>query len=273
MAHPAGERALEGRVPPPRDERERGRARAAVEVLVAAAHGEIGLAAVEVHGHGARAVGEVPEREGAGVVRRPRQARHVVDLAGAEVHVGEQEHGDVVPERGAEPVARDEAQLDVAQQAREALRDVEVGGEVRLLGEDHAPAGSQAQGPRQELEDVDGGRVGHRHLVGRGPDERREEPRHSGREVDPAVLVPAPDEVLAPLALGDLAEAFHGPAGQGAERIAVEVDDPFRQDERLAQKSQVVPGVERLGVGAGERRDPGHTRDVTAVGRDPGERW
>ena len=135
-----------------------------------------------------------------------------------------------------------------------------------------APPGSQPQAAGQELEDVDRGGVGDGHLVGRGSDQGCDEPGHPAREVDPAVRVPAPDEVPSPLALDDLAEALHGPAGQGAERVAVEVDDAFGQDELLAQGGELVRGIERLGVGTGEDRGPGHRGDVTAPRPAPGGR-
>ena len=99
---------------------------------------------------------EVPEHERAGVVRGPRETLHVEDLARAEVHVGEQEQGDVVAHRGAEAVPWHEPQLDVPEESEKPLGHVEIGGEVRLLGDDHAPPGPQPQAAGQELEDVDG---------------------------------------------------------------------------------------------------------------------
>ena len=44
--------------------------------------------------------------------------------------------------------------------------------------------------------------------------------------------------------------------GQRPQRIAVEIDDAFRQLEALAQVEQRIGGVERLGVGEGDGHRP-----------------
>ncbi len=78
VAHPAGQRLPEAIRMARMHPDEGGRARAAVQVLVAATDGEVGVLALQVHRHGAGAVGEVPHRERAGVMRRLRQRGHVV---------------------------------------------------------------------------------------------------------------------------------------------------------------------------------------------------
>ena len=65
------------------------------------------------------------------------------------------------------------------------------------------------------------------------------------RRADPVVLVPAGDEVVAPLTLDRRRDRRGGGAGERAERIAVEIDDAVGKDEPLAAMRQRVGGVAR----------------------------
>ena len=181
---------------------------------------------------------------------------------------------DVVPERGAQPVARDEAQLDVAEETTPGpgRRRGRWGSSRRSETITRRP-GRSRRAPARSLKTLTEVESATATSSAEAPIKGAMSAGHAARELDPAVRVPAPDEVASPLALDDVAEPLRGPAGQRAERVAVEVDDALGQDELLAQGGEIVCGVERLGVGAGERRDPGHQRDVTAARRCPGERW
>ena len=86
MSVPAGERLVEVVLVAVGDVEERRGARAAVEVLVAAADGEVGLVRVEPDVEHARRVAEVPAGQPADLVGRPGDRREVPQLAGAVVH-------------------------------------------------------------------------------------------------------------------------------------------------------------------------------------------
>ena len=62
------------------------------------------------------------------------------------------------------------------------------------------------------------------------------------------VLVPAPDEILAPLVLGDFTQPIRGRNRERAERISVEIDGALRQPESLQRDCQPIGCVESLGV-------------------------
>jgi hypothetical protein len=90
------------------------RARAAIQVLVAAADGEVGPRRVQVDRHGAGAVRQVPDRQRAGRMGSRRDGGHVVHGAGAVVHVREQQHCDVGVECGVDAVRLHQPQLAAA---------------------------------------------------------------------------------------------------------------------------------------------------------------
>ena len=84
---------------------------------------------------------------------------------------------------------------------RQALGDVEIGREIALLRQDGCSSGPRGYRRREQLEQADARRIRDQQLVRLRADDRRELRRDPLRPVDPAVLVPAGDEVLAPLLL------------------------------------------------------------------------
>ena len=225
---------------------EGGRAGAAVQVLVAAADGEVGLRAAPVDRHRARAVAQVPDHQRAGGMRGGGDGSHVVHGAGAVVDVGEHQHGHVGRQAGGHLVRFDQLQRAAAL-AAQGLGDVQVGGEVAALADDGAAAGCVLRGNvqrrRQHLVEVDRGGVGGHHLTPAGADERGDAVAHAARQREPAGAVPALDQVLPPLLRHHVRHARGHGAGQGAERVAVEVDHARRQIEQVAQRAQGVIGV------------------------------
>ncbi len=146
----------------------------------------------------------------------------------------------------------------------DAFGHVQVGREIVALGEDDAPPrriGPLQRGRgAQHLEAVERGRVADADLAGVGADEAGDLVADAPREVDPASAVPAADQALAPLALGDFGQARGGPTRQRAERIAVQVDDAFGEDELVAQRRERIGAVEGRAVLAahGRRRGVGN---------------
>ena len=274
VPQPARRAAAEARLVPRRDEGEGRRARAAVEVLVAAADGEVGAAARR--GRPAPrpplcARSQSDERAGRRAPRR-RQAGHVVHLARSGSRRGSA-GARRRPRRGrrrrSAASGRGGARARRRAGGRAPGRRSRSVGKFRLLGEDRRggrAGGASAAG--EELEEVDRRGVGDRRPR---PGRRRRAARscrHPAREVDPAGVVPAPDEARAPLARTTASRrALARPARQRAERVAVEVDDPLGQEERPRAGGERVDGVEGLGVGARQpgRGHPGDVLRITAV--------
>ena len=100
MREPAGERLVERGEMPLGDIDMRRRARPAVQELVAAADREIGAVRIEPQFDRAARMREVPHDQRALGVRGGRYRRHVLDLGGAIVDVGELDHRRVVVDRG-----------------------------------------------------------------------------------------------------------------------------------------------------------------------------
>ncbi len=182
----------------------------------------------------------------------PCELVHIVQLAAAEIHVGEHEHRDPVIQLSQQLSARNHLDLrPFAEQFRQTLGHVEVGGKVLLLGEDERTVGTQSKGGGEELEHVDGGGIGHRHLVLVGADQRGDACRHSGRELDPPGGVPGPDQLAAPLGADGMLQAFLD-AGEGRPQgVAVEVDHTLGKGEAPAQIRQPIGGIQLEGCGAG----------------------
>gem|GEM_PF-4431964 len=219
------------------------RARAAVQILVAAAHGVVGISTQQVHRHGAGAVAQVPHAQDAARVRPRGHRRHVVHGAGAVVHVGQQQDGRVVRQVGIDLLGLHQHQRQAVLLACR-LGDVQVGGEIAALADDAGAArpvlARHAGGRRQHLVQIDGGGVGEYHLARTGADPRGELVAQACRQVHPAGLVPRGDEALAPFALHHLGHARGRGAGQGAQGIAVQVNGALGQGEVLAQAAQRV---------------------------------
>ena len=254
MAHPARQRLPEALGMPRMRPHESGRAGAAVEVLVAAADGEVGIGALQIHRQRAGRMREVPDRQHAGGMRLRGERGHVVQAAGAVVHLREHQHRDAFVEQALDFVGLAQHQLAAAL-AREALGDVEVGGEVRALRDDHAALRCvglrDRQRGTQHLEQVHRGRVGHHQFAGLGAHEACDLVAHALRQRDPAGAVPAADQVRAPFITHHLLHALRCRLRHHAQRVAVEVDHTRRQRELLTQRAQAVLRVEREAVVSG----------------------
>src|SRR5690606_33556379 len=128
----------------------------AVEVLVAAAHGEVRAGRGDVHRHGAGAVREVPHRERTDGVGGGGDPGEVRDAGGPEVDVGHAHHGDVLVE-GRRDVRRGDLMHREAAVGGDPGGDVPVGGEVAAHGHDAPPPGNQRHRGVQRLVQVHGG--------------------------------------------------------------------------------------------------------------------
>ena len=106
-------------------------ARTAVQELVAAADGEVGIHVRQVHRHGARRMRQVPYHERAGLVGSNGQRRHVEHPAGAIVYVRQHDHGYIRVQRCLDFVNGDRVQLVTAgEQGNQTFGNVKVSGEI-----------------------------------------------------------------------------------------------------------------------------------------------
>ncbi len=256
VAHPALDRLGELALEPGVDVAEGRRAGAAVEVLVAAADGEIDVPLVERDRDRTGGVAQVPEDQRARVVGDPGQPGGIGQPGRAVGDVVEHDQRRTLADRVAELVGRHalgRVDLDPAQgQAAlggDALGDVAVGREVVGVDDDLGARGVRTDGVvdggAHQLVEPHGRRVADRGLAGRRAQaDPREVVTERGRQVHPA-LVPAADESAAPLLVDEGGEPL-GHGGDGpAERVAVEVDEVgVGAGEAVAERGEGVGGVE-----------------------------
>jgi hypothetical protein len=164
--------------------------------------------------------------------------------------------------------------MPTLQQRGEALRHVEIGGEISVLGQNHRPARTPIQRRSEQLEQIDrGGISGHRRAWC-GADESSDFLADAELQVDPAVICPTSDQRMPPLLLHHLGHARRRRLRQRAERIAVEIDHAIGQHEAVAERREFVGAIQRLGFVARQlsrpfaaRRRPSCRRPPPACGR------
>ena len=183
--------------------------------------------------------------------------------------MGQHDDRDVVPDGVVEPgIAFHQAHfMAAAQHAGQALRDVEVGREIALFRDDDSAVRPFGQCRRQQLEQVDRSRIGADDLFGFGADEGGKLGAAAPWHVVPVVGVPALDQVEAPLVFDQLADAVLGDMGQGAQRVAVQIDHAVGQIEALAHPRQRIVGVARQQVVSCQGRHRRFRRSVFSGGQ------
>ena len=119
-----------------------------------------------------------------------------------------------------------------------------------------------ADGRSKNLHEGDRRRVDHDHFALAGADQPGDLVAGLLRQGHPAF--PTADETRTPLLAGDFGETAGHRARQGPERIAVEIDDPLRDQEALSDIRERVVAIERLAARPG--RDVGrcHRTDLTS---------
>ena len=225
---------------------------AGIEVFVVAPEGEVGAVAIKGVGHGADRVRAIPADHHAAGVRLAGDRGNVEQLPAHKQHGGQHrqlhvrcEGGDnVVRVQRAAVAAPDEPQVAGRVEpalAQVALHGVQVGGEVEFVGHDDVPGRGRIEQRGEQLVQVRRGRAGHRHLVGRGADERGDLRSDGFAERDPGRgrVGPAVDAEGAPFA-EDTLHVGLGTAGQQAERVAVEVDLTRGQEKLRAEPGERV---------------------------------
>jgi hypothetical protein len=168
-----------------------------------------------------------------------------VASAAAVIDVGERQDGRVLIEGPFELIGRYGLEPHFGPEPRQAFGSVNVGREIALLRQDGRPAGPGRRCGRKQLEQAYRRRIRDQKLVRLRSDDRCKLGGDALRPVDPPVLVPAGDEVLAPLAFNDVEEVRRCRLRQCAKRVAVEVDDAVRSNEALAHFTQRIGRIER----------------------------
>ena len=195
---------------------------------------------------------QVPDGQGAGIMRGAGQGLHVMKAAVAVIHMGQHQNRHIfIQRRGdvAGVVDMDKA-VPVAALLYHPFGDVIVSGKVARFGHDLGAVRPQGHCCRQDLEQVHRGAVGGNHTVRRGADKRRDARPDPARQVDPSGRIPASNQPRAPLALQSRGDAASDALRQDAKRIAVEIDHIIRNIEPGAKWRQRVRRV--AGDGGGE---------------------
>ena len=167
-------------------------------------------------------VAEVPAGERADVVGRPGDGGEVPQLAGAVVDRASRRRARgrrrprAIRATASAGETRSTTQPGIA---GGGIGDVEVGGEGVGVGEHDAAAGPHPGCRDDRLVEVDRRRVGAHDLSRRGADERPDPVADAGGGAPPAGVVPAGDEVVAPLAVHDVGDGL-GHARRAARRAS-----------------------------------------------------
>ena len=115
-----------------------------------------------------------------------------------------------------------------AQELDQALGDIQVGWKVTPFGHNDTTIGTEPQSGAKRLEKVDAGRIRYDGFSRLGTDQRANLLTNANLQLHPSVLVPTTDQVTAPFDFHELLNSRRGCARHGPQRIAVEIDDPFR---------------------------------------------
>ncbi len=192
---------------------------------------------------------QVPHRHRPGGVRRARQPSHVVHAPAAVVDVRQHQHGDALIQRRLDRIRRNQPDLVTATKQRaQSLRHIQIGREIPWLRQDYQSFRSQGQPRGQRLEQVHRGAVARHRAARLGADQLADLLADAQRQRHPAVAVPRPDQLAAPLALHHFRQPRFRRPRQRAERIAVQIDHSVRQLEQLPEPRQRIGAIERVQV-------------------------
>ena len=171
--------------------------------------------------------------------------RHVQDIAGLVVDMGNANTGDVLIDRIHDFVSFGKPdRVAVAELLDEALNHVVIRREVAAFHDDDSPVWLKLKRRRHDLVQVDARRIGQHDLVRFRADQWCDLSAKSLGELVPPRRIHAADQSLGPLLLDHLSRTFRSLQGHGAERIAIEVNNALRQEEFVPKRRQGVLLVE-----------------------------
>ncbi len=150
-----------------------------------------------------------------------------------------------------------------------ALDDVEVGRERLILGNHHVAIGPQGDGGMDRLEEIDRCGVAYDRLTGRRPDQGSNAIAEPDRHVEPSRVIPAPDEILAPLLFDRMTQNARRVARHRSERISIEIDQAVGKHKAVAKAAKRIDAIAR---DARLARDQGSWRDHGNLSRHWRER-
>ena len=247
MRPPARQRLREGVLMTLRHPDECRCARPAIEILVGAADGKIGLCGMQIDFERAGRMRKVPDRQCALCMRMGRERGHIVQVAATIVHVGQHDDRGLGIDCSRQFFGRINQPQAVAaiQPGGQAFGDVQVGWKIGALADNRAARCRclHLQCGGQYLEQVDRGRIRDCDLTGDRADQRRQHVTEPQRHLKPAGLIPAANKIGSPFVRHHLQHPLQRHTRTGAERIAIEINHPIRQIETRAQAGQRIGGV------------------------------
>ena len=142
--------------------------------------------------------------------------------------------------------------ISMSQRGIDALRDVEIRGEIAALGKNHIARTVVVRRKRQraceQLEDVDRRRVRGNNFGFLRAEQSGDSRADLFRQVNPISLVPGPYQALAPFVLNSLPQAGGRGLGQRAQRITVEINHALGHRKTFARKSKAVGAIQRFAI-------------------------
>ena len=203
---------------------------AAIEVFVTATHREVCARAGQSYRYRACAVGQVPHHQCTSRMGSLGEGGHVVHGAGAVVDMGEHQHRQVLVQVLCNLVRLHKHQR-VAALGAQAFGDVQVGRKVAALAQHHAAVGTvgmrNGQRGGQHFVEVDRRGVGGHHFTGPGANQRRNPVPQALGQVKPTRRVPGTNQALTPFLAHHLGGADGGRFGAHAQRVAIQINQPF----------------------------------------------
>ncbi len=234
------------------DEKPADRSGSAAEVLVGAEEGDVRVIPVQIERHGPDRVRQVPGDQDPSRVRRRRQPADRQQLARAVEHAWQHREGDVVAKglhdvlhrQGAPVAAGDEPQALLRPKPmlfEVARHRVEVAGKGERVGDQDIPSRPRPIEGLKDLVQVQGGLRGRHHLLRLGAQESRQHAAERLGEVEPGHpgALPTADAQPTPVRDGPL-QMGEAAMCERAERVAVEIDHAFRQEELPPQGQERI---------------------------------
>jgi hypothetical protein len=178
-------------------------------------------------------MGEIPDRQCAGGVRPLGQRLHVVKAAGAIVDLGQHQHRNRLVDGTFDFLRRGNSKrVSPVERSEQSFGHVEIGRKIAVVGKDHPPGRVEFECCGQRLIDLDRQGVADHHGAFGRADQPADAVADVARLSHPAGAVPAPDELLSPFLGHHVTDPIGRRNGQGAERVAVQIDDSIRDMEQ-----------------------------------------
>lgn len=211
-----------------------------IEVFVSATGGEVCSRASQVNRNGTGRMRQIPDGQSAGVVSAPRDRLHVMNASAPVVDLGEHDHGNLIIDRARHFLRRHQLQrVTPVQHPYEALRNVQIGGEISRIRQNDAAPGVEIQRRRQALKDFDRQCLTDHHAAWRCADDSTDAIAELAGLCHPTGAVPALDQLPTPV-LRNQARQCPARAHNGrTERVAVQIDHARRKMKQRTSPCEI----------------------------------